>query len=36
MQVARFAHGRLAAYQVVLEALVRGDAIAKALPRGYA
>lgn len=36
MQVARFAHSRLAAYQVVREALVRGDKVAKKLPRGYA
>ena len=36
MHTARFAHSRLAAYQVILEALVRGDAIARALPRGYA
>ena len=36
MQSARFAHSRLLAYQVILEALVRGDAIARALPRGYA
>jgi four helix bundle protein len=36
MQVARFAHSRLAAYQVVKEALVRGDALARRLPRGYA
>ena len=36
MYTARFAHSRLAAYHVILEALVRGDAIARALPRGYA
>lgn len=36
MHTARFAHSRLAAYQVIREALVRGDAIAKGLPRGYA
>ena len=36
MHTARFAHSRLAAYHVILEALVRGDAVARALPRGYA
>jgi four helix bundle protein len=36
MHNARFAHSRLSAYDVVLEALVRGDAVARALPRGYA
>lgn len=35
MHSARFAHSRLAAYQVVREALVRGDRLAKRLPRGY-
>lgn len=35
MQVARFAHSRLEAYQVVREALIRGDALAGAFPRGY-
>ena len=36
MHTARFAHSRLAAYHVMLEALVRGDVVARALPRGYA
>ena len=36
MQVARFAHSLLAAHQVVMEALVRGDALARRLPRGCA
>ena len=36
MQNARFAHHRLLAYPVILDALVKGDAIAKGLPRGYA
>jgi len=36
MHHARFAHSRLAAYPVMLDALLRGDAIACALPRGYA
>ena len=36
MQSARFAHHRLLAFPVILEALVNGDAIAKGLPRGYA
>lgn len=36
MHTARFAHTRLAAYHVMLEALVRGDAVARELPRGYA
>ena len=36
MQSARFAHHRLLAFPVILEALVEGDAIAKGLPRGYA
>jgi hypothetical protein len=36
MHAPRFAHSRLAAYQVVKEALVRGDALARRLPRGYA
>ncbi len=32
----RFAHSRLDAYVVAREALVRGEAIARDLPRGYA
>lgn len=36
MHTARFAHSRLVAYQVILDPLVRGDAVARALPRGYA
>jgi four helix bundle protein len=36
MQTARFAHHSLRAYPIVLEALVRGDAVAKRVPRGYA
>jgi four helix bundle protein len=32
----RFAHDRLDAYRVAREALLQGDAIARALPRGYA
>ena len=36
MQTARFAHHSLRAYPVILEALVRGDAVAKKVPRGYA
>ena len=36
MQVARFAHNRLLAYPVILEALVAGDRVARSLPRGYA
>lgn len=36
MYNARFAHDRLDAYPVIREALVRGDAIARGLPRGYA
>ena len=35
MQPTRFAHSRLDAYHVAKEALVRGDALVKALPRGY-
>ena len=31
----RFAHDRLDAYRVALEALVRGEAIGRSLPRGY-
>ena len=31
----RFAHDRLDAYRVAREALLLGDAIARALPRGY-
>jgi four helix bundle protein len=30
-----FAHSSLDAYRIALEALVRGDRIARALPRGY-
>ena len=36
MQTARFAHHSLRAFPVILECLVRGDAVAKKLPRGYA
>ena len=36
MQTARFAHHSLRAYPVILEALVKGDAVAKKMPRGYA
>lgn len=36
LQSTRFAHSRLAATGVIFEALVAGDAVAKALPRGYA
>ena len=36
MQTARFAHHSLRAFPVILEALVRGDGVAKKLPRGYA
>ena len=36
MHTARCSHSRLAAYHVILEALVRGDAVARELPRGYA
>ena len=32
----RFAHDHLDAYRVAREALLRGDAIARSLPRGYA
>jgi four helix bundle protein len=32
----RFAHERLDAYRVAREALARGEAIARELPRGYA
>lgn len=32
---ARFAHDRLDAYTVAREALVRGEALARELPRGY-
>jgi four helix bundle protein len=32
----RFAHDRLDAYRVAREALAQGEAIARALPRGYA
>jgi four helix bundle protein len=35
MHTAQFAHSRLEAFRVAKEALVRGDAIAKSLPRGY-
>jgi four helix bundle protein len=33
--VAVFAHSALDAHRIALEALVRGDAIARKLPRGY-
>ena len=36
MQTARFAHHSLRDFPVVREALVRGDAVAKKVPRGYA
>ena len=35
MYPARFAHHRLDAFAVILEALRLGDAIARELPRGY-
>lgn len=35
-QAGPFDHQRLDAYAVALEALVRGDAVARQLPRGYA
>ena len=31
----RFAHSRLVAYDVIMEAVVKGDAIVRDLPRGY-
>lgn len=31
----RFAHSRLVAYDVILDAVVKGDAIVRDLPRGY-
>ena len=35
MQTARFAHHSLRAFPLIRECLVRGDAVANKLPRGY-